>query len=195
MDVLVDFETAGLYENAILLSMGITCFELEDVPDIEKLKRSSTFIKFNQEEQRKSGKFSVDKSVLEWWKKQDKAVIDAAFKPTENDVSIRDACYLIRKFITLHGYDYKLSNLWARGTDFDIPKLRYLFRVANESYPFNPFKCRDVRTYVDILGGTDTGNVQVKGNVFDGLAKHNPMNDTIRDAYVMQMLYQEAIGE
>lgn len=186
----IDFETLGLSETAIPLSLAITPFYFGDVPSVKKLIANSIEVKFNVKELNKTGMFTKDKSTIEWWKKQDTEVREAVLLPSEKDLSLSDSVFEIREFFIKSGYNYNTSYIWARGMDFDMPKLKHLFDVANVAYPFNPFKSRDIRTAIDIMAGTSSGKYTPKNKrAFDSLPKHIAISDTVRDAYILQELY------
>lgn len=188
----IDFETMGLRENAIPLSLGITAFRFGEEPNIKKLKEESVYIKFHQKSILEAKKHSVDQSTVLWWKQQSKDVINATLAPSDKDLTIEKAVEIINAFFRKHDYSYNESYIWSRGIDFDLPKFRYLYAVLGQNYPFNPFKNRDIRTYVDILAGTNDGQYKIlKGDTYfdKHLPKHIAVSDTIRDAYIMQELF------
>lgn len=194
MEFVIDFETLGVKPTAHPLNIGITAFELSGDLSVEWLKDHSKLIKLDYNDVSSYKCFTKDKKTIEWWKKQDAKLKKITFTKTKDDVKLLDSLHLIKKFMLDNGYEYDKSYMFFRGQDFDAPIFKNLYEVCGLEFPFNRFKFRDIRTYIDILGGVDNGFYDVShyvGNQFDKLPKHLSVSDTIRDAYTMIYLYKE----
>jgi hypothetical protein len=147
-------------------------------------------IKFNVEEQLKVFHRSMTTDTVEWWKKQSKEARDANLKPNPSDMTAVKGLTCLNKFISNTGYSYKQSYVWSRGTNFDFPKLEHFYEdCAKLTLPFNTWKIRDTRTYIDILCGTDTGKYELKQGMLDNFVAHNCLHDAALEAAKLNEIY------
>lgn len=146
-------------------------------------------VKLSVEDQIKNFSRTIDLSVLEWWKKQDREVFDSTARPSKKDLSVKDAIVKLSKFIgNVEGFDSKKSYVWCRGPSFDFPIIKSLYNNAKLSVPYNEFKIRDVRTYIDILHGVDNGKYDLKECSVEFKA-HDCLYDAAMDAARLNELY------
>ena len=162
INIIFDTETLGVRENAVILSLSCVPFIFEKRDYFENYLKTGFKIKFNVKEQIQKYKRDVEKFTVDWWEKQDKIIRDENIKPSLLDVSLLDGLKSLSTYIALLGYDFNKSYVFSRGSYFDIPKIESLYGNVNLKLPFNSFKIRDVRTYIDILYGVDDGNYDVK---------------------------------
>jgi len=190
----IDLETLGLRENAVVLSLGAVVFTFKHYWTIEHLRQQSFYCKFNVDEQI-ALKREIDESTLEFWAKQDSETIEMNVKPSNQDVSLKDGLTQFSKFLKQSQYDWETSFLWARGKSFDFPKIESLYNCAEIKLPFNSKKQRDIWTYVDCLTGSIDGQYKLQ-NQYEGqceLIKHHALSDCLFDVLVMNEIFQLAV--
>lgn len=188
----VDTETLGVKENAVVLSMAVVFFTFEEKTSIQKLKQDSYYCKFNVEEQIKL-KRDVDTITLEFWSKQDPATIKMSVEPSKEDVSLQVGLEGFAQFLKKYDYDWKTSFLWSRGIGFDFPKLESLCECIGFKIPFNMWKARDIRTFIDCFTGSIDGQYELQENYANRntLIKHHALSDCILDTLVLKEIFQK----
>lgn len=188
--LMFDTETLGKRENAVILSIACVPFTLEDHNYFASFLSKGIMIKFDVEEQIKSFHRSISISTVEWWKQQSKEARNANLKPSPNDMTVVEGLTKLSKFIGESGYNYKKSYVWARGTYFDFPKLEHFYEdCTNLTLPFNAWKIRDTRTYIDILTGTDDGKYELKLGKIDNFVAHNCLHDAAMEVAKLNEIY------
>lgn len=191
----VDLETLGLRENAVVLSLGAVVFTFEHYWTIEQLRQQSFYCKFNVDEQI-ALKREIDESTLEFWTKQDSETIEMNVKPSDKDVSLKEGLTQFSKFLKQCEYDWKTSFLWSRGVAFDFPKIESLYECIEMRLPFNSKKQRDIWTYIDCLTGSNDGQYILQNN-YEGkrdLIKHHALSDCLLDVLVINEIFQLAVN-
>lgn len=166
-------------------------FAFEEDQPYQAMLADGYYVKFKVEDQIKNYHRTTDADTIAWWKKQPQEARDAAYKPYDTDVTMEEGLRGLSKFIGRSKYNYKQSYVWARGPQFDFPKIESMYDQVGISLPFNSWKIRDVRTIVDILAGTNTGVYEPDGGYPAGFIKHNSMHDAAKDAYCMKELFNK----
>lgn len=188
--LMLDTETLGKREDTVILSIACVPFTLEDHDYFKSYLNKGIMIKFSVEEQIKKFHRSITTDTIEWWKQQSKEARDANLKPSPNDMTAVEGLTLLSKFISDSGYNHKKSYVWARGTNFDFPKIEHFYEdCANLTLPFNTWKIRDTRTYIDILTGTDDGKYELKFGDIDNFVAHNCLHDAAMEAAKLSEIY------
>ncbi len=180
-----DLETLGLYENAVVLSIAVIPFTLEEISSKESLLSNSFYCKFSVKEQMELYKRDITESTIDFWKKQDKSVFNSQVAPTKGDVKLKEGLEEMSSFIKSSSYDWKTSFVWSRGSYFDFPKIESLYLQCELSMPFNTWKIRDVRTVIDVLTGSMDGQYVLRNRPAE-LEKHNCLHDCVLDILCLQ---------
>lgn len=187
MNFALDIETLGTKSNAVILSIGVTPWELSSENyDIDRWVNESLFVKLSASSQREMGR-TIDQSTLDWWKKQNASAIQTSVTPSGLDQDPAAAIETLRRYITPR-YDNS-SRVFIRGSldqlciddlcdQLGIPPL----------FPYNAY--RDFRTAIDIIYGSSNGYVEVDINAISGynwasLVSHNPVHDCVRDVAML----------
>lgn len=188
--IVVDTETLGLYQDAAVLSIGAVAFKFESpVTDYSDLIRTGFHVKFNMREQLEVYKRKITESTMEWWKDQSPDA-KKILKPTPQDSSMADGLRAFNAWMKRVGYDYKNAFVWSRGTYFDFPKLEHMYMQSGVDCGYNGWKIRDVRTYIDVLLGTNNGKWDPQDKPRSFIA-HDALHDAAMDAHRMQLLFCE----
>lgn len=182
-----DIETLGTDQDSVLLSAALVYVNPEEKPTYKQLLDKALFIKFDAREQVEHYQRTINKSTLEWWKKQPLAAKQKSFLPSEEDVTLRDGIETLHYFIRGHK-DYKSSTIWARG-GMDEYILHSVEKDAMVDTLFPFWNWRDVRTAVDLMSGSTDGYCEIDHPEFNpnDVIKHDPVHDICYD--VMMVLY------
>ena len=192
--LLVDIETLGSKrEHCVVLTMACVVFTFEDYTPFSTLIRDGFYVKFSVPDQIKKWKRTTEADTMAWWKGQSKEAREAAYYPRDDDASMIDGLDAMTQFIKASKYDWKKSYIWSRGPAFDFPKIESMYDMADMPVPYNGWRQRDVRTYVDILTGVDNGKYEGK-KPLTGFVAHNALHDAARDAFHMQEIFATASG-
>lgn len=192
--LLVDLETLGMRENTVILSMACVPFVFENHQCFNEYLTQGFFVKFDVKEQIQKYKHSIDIDTIEWWKKQNQSAKNLNLKPSKGDQKLKDGLIALSRFISQSGYNYKESYIFARGSYFDFPKLEYVYEVSCDlKVPFNTYKIRDVRTYIDIMAGVSDGQYNVRFCDTKQFIKHDCLHDAAMDACRLNELYYIAM--
>lgn len=140
MDVMLDLETMDYRTSGVILTFGAIKFD----PNSNAEPGDGIYFRLNVDEQFALGRTS-DQSTLDWWAKQDPAVMEEAFNEEER-ISLEEFDKSLRKFLV--GVD----NIWAQGPTFDIVILEHLFEQMKVSVPWRFWQIRDSRTLFKVLG-------------------------------------------
>jgi hypothetical protein len=187
-----DIETLGMHENTVILTLACVPFIFEQLRTFTDYLKDGLMIKFDATEQLNVYKRTVCKRTIDWWKMQGIEARKASVFPSSEDMTVKDGLQLLSDFIKKSGYSYGQSYVWSRGTYFDFPKIENLYEDANLKLPYNGYKIRDIKTYVDIFLGRNDGQYDSTVPTPDGFVKHNCLHDAARDASGMTQIYSMA---
>lgn len=191
--IVFDTETLGLYQDAVVLSIGATAFQFGSKPNYDKLVRDGFHVKFDVAEQfQKWGRKTTD-STMEWWKSASKEAREI-LKPTPQDMGMLEGLDALNTWIRNSGYNFKESFVWSRGTYFDFPKMEHMYMQVGISPGYNGWKIRDTRTFIDTLLGTNRGTYE-PSNKPAGFIAHDALHDAAMDAYRLQDLFLKMTEE
>lgn len=186
--LMFDIETLGKREDTVVLTLACVPFTFEERATYKQLMERGFYVKFNAQEQIRVWKRSTDKDTIAWWKQQSEEAREAALYPSDMDATMIDGLDALAQYIKGTDYKWKEGYLWARGANyFDYPKIEHMYDQAEVKIPFNTWKIRDVRTYVDILTGVDNGKYEL--NLPGSHVAHNCLDDCVRDVMSMKEIY------
>jgi hypothetical protein len=187
-----DIETLDITPRAVVLSLACVSFSFEETKSYDEYKKEGLYIKLNPIEQMKAGR-SVGPDTVKWWKSQG-PIAAKILQPSAQDVSVLDTLRLVKEYIFSHGYDYKESYIWTRGLNFDIPIIEDLYRTNGQEQPYNTWKTRDIRTYIDVLTGSTSGKYELVESVADEFVAHSALDDIVMDIMRMKEIYTKVYG-
>jgi exodeoxyribonuclease VIII len=165
---MIDMETMAVSPNAVVLSLGAVHFDPYGTGYSD-----SIYFKIDIDDQDALGR-EVDSSTIEWWSKQDPAIMEEAFSP-DNRISLVDAMDRFHKFA------WGCGAFWSHGATFDLVILENIYRQLNKPLPWNYWQLRDTRTLFDL--GHDPEMPQG--------SKHDALQDAIRQAMGVQNIYRK----
>lgn len=187
--LMIDLETFGLRENAIIISLGITKFRFTEYKKYEDYIKDGIFIKFDVKDQIKNYNREWDESTVKFWKRQPDHVRKENCVARPDDFSLVDGLRLLKDYITSTEYIWRSSFIFSRGNAFDFGKLDHAYeKNLKVEPPYNKFMERDVRTYIDFMTGTNDGKYNLSYQVEE--TKHSPLSDAAMDAARMVEIFK-----
>lgn len=133
---MVDLETLSQEPTAVIVTIAAVKFNF-DSDEIETFS-----VNVDPKSSLKYGAI-ISQDTLDWWKRQDKAAIDAW---KLNPISIESA---IDQFIEFLG-DCDKTKLWAQGIDYDFVILKFIMKQLGLSAPWKYWNQCDTRTVFTI---------------------------------------------
>lgn len=173
-DFIIDFETLGKEDRAVLLSVGVLWVPgFDKIWLINELIPYTIHIKIDREEQIRKGR-TLDKETMSWWSGQGDNAKEIL---SNNDLKSCEYTYkCIKKFMKEGGFEPKVSKIWSRGM-IDQRWWQSLCKTFGFE-DFLPFWCwRDTRTLLETLSGSPVAHI----NDDKSLIKHNAAHDCILD--------------
>jgi exodeoxyribonuclease VIII len=164
--LMVDLETMAVSPRATVLTLGAVHFNPYHTGYGEKL-----YFRINIDDQDALGR-EVDPNTIEWWSKEDPAIMEEAFSPDDR-ISLVDA------MDQFHRFAWNCDAYWSHGATFDLVIIEDIYRQLGKPLPWNFWQLRDTRTLFDL--GYDPE--MPKGE------KHNALQDAIRQAVGVQNIY------
>jgi hypothetical protein len=173
-------------------AVSLACLEFDtnrytqgDGYSYEELLENAKTIKFNVEEQVKKYGRTIQKSTLDWWKKQG-AEAQKQLQPSDDDVSISE----LHNWLTTNFDIPSAKAVWTRGNTFDPIFLRTILESVGDADPFTQWwAIRDTRSFLDgMLYGSDIKNTFVPDELGEKFIGHDPKHDIVMDVMRMQYL-------
>lgn len=152
--VMVDTETLGLDPNSIVLSLGAVSFTFDGLGT-----------EYYTAIDPKTYPGAVDLETIKWW-------MDQSFRgnkaPMDGVVPAQMALMQFESYLAELKKDGGKIILWANGTDFDIPKLYYAYKVFGMNPSWKYSDVRDCRTLFKTF--PDYGNETSGESIHNALA-------------------------
>ena len=173
--VMIDIETAGNEDNALMVSLGAVVFDPFAIDD----KLDKTFqVRFDPlDVEAKGGK--VNMSTILWWMKQDQEVMLAQFG---GSVGLKRGLVEFSKWYK----NQKADRVWAHGTTFDIVIVKNAFKSVGVSVPWKYNEVRDMRWFQDLEVGAFQAMMQ---ELYDANTAHDALSDAKTQAKIVQLGY------
>lgn len=188
----VDIETRGKYDNAIITRLAIVPFRFDEDKNttFKELVDRSLYISLDQDEQVAMGR-TTDWMTTEWWDKQSEDLKITSLYPTDEDMSIKDALAEIKRYVKAHHYNFYESFLWARNCGYEYGKLAHLQDTVypGEKHVLNSWNWHEVKTMNHVLSGGATTKWEPEGMEDMGFNYHQANHDAAMDAYRMIQLW------
>lgn len=154
INVMIDLETLGMGESAIICSIGACTFMTAE-------PQKTFYLMIDIEKQ--PGRV-FDPSTVKFWMKQGDAPVHG----------IMDLEHSLECFTDWLKDLIEPITLWANGTDFDIPMLKHAYQYYNLKPNWKYDAVRDFRTLRKLFP-------QIKADEFVGV-KHDALADAINQA-------------
>lgn len=176
----IDFETLDTMPTAVVLSVGLTAFDLDATNTWDELESNSIFWRFDATGQTKR---TVSQSTQDWWYKQSEEAKKMAFDGVKWDVAqvltdIGDWCERVG-----------VTHLVGNGSDFDNVILANLCEMYDVPYPIPYYGNLDLRTMKYLACDTSRGK-----DFPEGKLQHYALHDAIHEAQCAQKYYKVIKG-
>jgi exodeoxyribonuclease VIII len=165
---MLDLETMATGPNATLLTLGAVTFNPWGNGYSDKL-----YFRIDIDDQDALGR-EVDPNTLDWWSKQDPAIMEEAFSP-EDRVPLKEAVDQFHKFA------WGCDTFWSHGATFDLVIMENLYKQLGKPLPWNFWQLRCTRTLFDLGWDPDMPKN----------SKHNALEDAIRQVAGVQNIYRK----
>jgi 3' exoribonuclease, RNase T-like len=166
--LMIDLETMATGPSATVLTLGAVIFNPWGNGYSDKL-----YFRVDIDDQDALGR-EVDPNTLDWWSKQDPAIMEEAFSPDDR-IPLKEA---VDRF---HKFAWGCDTFWSHGATFDLVIMENLYRQLGKPLPWNFWQLRCTRTLFDLGWDPD----MPKAN------KHNALEDAIRQAAGVQNIYRK----
>jgi exodeoxyribonuclease VIII len=166
--LMIDLETMATGPGATVLTLGAVIFNPWGQGYSDKL-----YFRVDIDDQDALGR-EIDPNTLDWWSKQDSAIMEEAFSPDDR-IPLKDA---VDRF---HKFAWGCDTFWSHGATFDLVIMENLYRQLGKPLPWNFWQLRCTRTLFDLGWDPD----MPKAN------KHNALEDAIRQAAGVQNIYRK----
>jgi hypothetical protein len=166
--LMIDLETMAVSPRAVVLSLGAVHFNPWGKGYGDKL-----YFRINIEDQDMLQR-EIDNNTLDWWAKQDPAIMEEAF-------GLEDRVPLIDAIDRFHKFAWGCNAFWSHGSTFDLMVIQDIYTQLNKPLPWNYWQLRDTRTLFDL--GVDPD--------MPACEKHNALQDAIRQAVGVQNVYSK----
>ena len=157
--VMVDLETLGMGENAIVLSIGAVVFSKDGFSQ-----------EFYAEIDPAKYPGSVDLDTIKFWMNESSV---GNLAPMTGIITMPQALELFHNWLIsvceLSGCAPSDLRIWANGTDFDLPKLQYMYKAVGVKPAWTYNSVRDCRTIYKMFS--------LYGLEPDRSGKHNALMD------------------
>ena len=189
--IIYDFETLSqnMFTGAVVslacLEFDSSRFERGAGYTYEELLENTKTIKFDVKEQVTKYDRTIQKSTLDWWKKQG-AEAQKQLQPSSEDVSISE----LYDWMT-NEFNIKAAKaVWTRGNTFDPIYLRTILDATGDTDPFTQWwAIRDTRSFIEgMLYGSGIKNTFIPDGLKEKFVGHDPKHDVVMDVMRMQFL-------
>ncbi|MDR2173631.1 MAG: 3'-5' exoribonuclease [Burkholderiales bacterium] len=137
----LDIETLGLCDNAIIASVGIVRME-------NGVQAGCFYITIDTEQPNRS----YDEETMEWWGDDERSVARAEFDGNIRlfPFSLKNALLGVAQFLNTDD-ENETAPIWGNGSDFDNRILDHAFRQHGMQWPYWRNAC--LRTLRNLVGG------------------------------------------
>lgn len=167
---MIDLETLDVFPTATVLSLGAVKFD----PTSDADPYSELYLKILVDDQDRLGRTTSD-STIEWWGRQDPAIMEEAFDQT-GAVTVEEALSQLNRWVV--GVD----ELWGHGYGFDITILENMYRMVGKPIPWQFWQISDARTITKRMPKDPRKDMQTD--------LHNALADAYFQAKSVQVIFK-----
>ena len=189
---IIDLETLSVYDDSIILSLGIVIADATKKATFQELIQKSLFLKFDVKEQKDLGR-KVLPSTLEWWVDQVEEAKKISFYPDpKRDISIMEISNKIIDYCKHIGIDKNKVFVWSRSIGFEKGKINHVIETLGLEQIFSYKNYLDVVTLCHITEQNRYAGINVKDYVEQGFIYHHPTHDAVLDFLRLQKVMVES---
>ena len=189
INVIFDFESLGLNENSVLLSLGVLAFDPSDYDiagdgvetTFNKLLQQGLYVKLDAKDQAKTYGRTINKSTLVWWTEQNEEASQVLTR-CDDDVKLPDMESLLNEYLEMNGVT-RNTPVWSRG--YTEPMWYESVKLNLNTYgSIRHYQYRDIRTLLNVviedkyLSRNHINSIKYPEN----FVKHNALHDVCFDA-------------
>lgn len=167
----IDLETLDTKPSATVLSLGAVKFN----PFTDEEPYDELYLKILVDDQDRLGRTSSD-ATIEWWSKQDPAIMEESFDQT-GAVTVEQALCILTKWV------WGVDVLWGQGYGFDFTIIEDMYRSIGKPIPYNFWQVRDSRTLFSVC--KEDPRKKIQNNL------HNALADAYYQSKAIQLAYRE----
>jgi hypothetical protein len=167
---MIDIETLDVFPTATVLSLGAVKFNPFDNSE----PYSELYIKILVDDQDRLGRTTSD-STIDWWSKQDPAVMEEAFDQT-GAVTVEEALTQLNKWVV------GIDEIWGHGYGFDVTILENMYRMLGKPIPWQFWQISDSRTITKRMSKDPRKDMQTD--------LHNALADAYFQAKSVQIIFK-----
>jgi hypothetical protein len=170
----LDLETLDTSPSATVLSLGGVKFN----PYTANEPYDKLYFKISIDDQDRLGR-SVSDSTIEWWGKQDPAIMEEAFDQSNpNEVmTVHQALDSLNKWVV------GVNTFWGQGYGFDYTILENMYRSVSRPIPWQFWQVKDSRTLFSLLREDPRKKMQK--------SLHNAYYDAYYQSKAIQIAYSD----
>ena len=172
---MLDLETLGTAADSVILSVGAVKFDLLS----EKIDDAGFYGSVSIESNLDAGR-RINEDTLLWWLKQP-AAAQQVFH--EEKQTLGQVLEDLADWVGDNSW-----TVWAKGPSFDVAMLEHAYKQRRMEVPWDFWKVRCVRTYMDLPGAKG-----IKGEVLG--IKHNALSDAYEQAQTIQLIHKKLFLE
>jgi exodeoxyribonuclease VIII len=164
-EIMLDLETLGTRNNAVILAIGAMKFNRKDPQlQFENVSEKDKFFRRIIPASCLEIGMCIEQETVNWWKKQDPQVQKEIFEGKK--IPLKEA---LQEFKTWFADSQKI---WSHGCNFDIAILEEAYKKCSIEIPWKYWDTRDTRTVYDI-GNVNMNNIPKPNH-------HHPVYDCFR---------------
>lgn len=177
----LDCESLGICDNAVILSIGMTYFSIGEECSFQDLIQRGFYVKCDRKEQAEKG-LKIEKETVSWWEDQG----DEAREVLSNKDTVKFK-YWSKDFASyLMDNEFKNDSIIMSRHLIDERWVNNLFLAFKGERIFNYWCFRDTATALDLLTGNPTGfYVDLPGFI-----KHNALHDVAADGMKLKLAFE-----
>lgn len=170
---MIDLETLDVKPSATVLSLGAVKFD----PLSDAEPHSELYFKILIDDQDRLNR-TVSDSTIEWWGRQDPAVMEEAFDQSNSN----EVMTVEQALAALNKWAVGVDEFWGHGYGFDFTILEDMYRQIGKPIPWQFWQISDARTVTKRMPRDPRKDMQT------GL--HHALKDSYYQAKSIQKIYQ-----
>lgn len=193
----MDSETLGRYDDAIVLSVATTVADLRKRFSLLELVNNHTiFVKLDAKDQFERGRVK-DPGTVAWWMDKKKVGDEAravSLYPKPDDVKIDRLSELLVTGCHKLGYDPRSFD-WCDRNMFDLRKCQHIMEITCGQYGSEPWHYHNTWDIVSWLKGVGVDRYAgIDARNYPGMVYHDPRHDAALDWLRIQNVYVTEFG-
>ena len=166
INIMIDFETLSLDENAVILQFGLASSIYDPILDMA-VENNSMLLNLSANSQLLNRNISIE--TLNWWLKQDKEVAKEVF--SDENISLREALEKINSHILNEKTVNQNIFLWSNGSLSDTIWLKKIYEEFGMDFPFSHRQEKCFKTEMSFVSDF------IMHKIHENKSQHNALED------------------